>query len=139
MLLSGEFESPGVTLDKSQIPIDLDEAKWRVERAAYLNCGPAQYKMVSAEVAALTYRTLAHTCTARRAMRMSTLLLVACLTRCFRSNTMLSVSSCVCMLSSRFNAECPCSAASQNNEVEADMGECCAVLAECASTDVGPD
>lgn len=47
MLLSGEFESPGVTFDKSQIPIDLDEAKWRVERAAYLNCGPAQYKMVS--------------------------------------------------------------------------------------------
>lgn len=46
MLLSGEFESPGVALDKSQIPIDLDEAKWRVERAAYLNCGPAQYKMV---------------------------------------------------------------------------------------------
>ncbi|GAA5861746.1 hypothetical protein JCM3774_002692 [Rhodotorula dairenensis] len=45
MLLSGEFESPGVTFDKSQIPIDLDEAKWRVERAAYLNCGPAQYKM----------------------------------------------------------------------------------------------
>lgn len=47
MLLSGEFESPGVKFDKSQIPIDLDEAKWRVERAAYLNCGPAQYKMVS--------------------------------------------------------------------------------------------
>jgi hypothetical protein len=47
MLLSGEFESPGVSFDKSQIPIDLDEAKWRVERAAYLNCGPAQYKMVS--------------------------------------------------------------------------------------------
>lgn len=47
MLLSGEFESPGVRFDKSQIPIDLDEAKWRVERAAYLNCGPAQYKMVS--------------------------------------------------------------------------------------------
>ncbi|GAA5962030.1 hypothetical protein JCM8115_002889 [Rhodotorula mucilaginosa] len=45
MLLSGEFESPGVSFDKSQIPIDLDEAKWRVERAAYLNCGPAQYKM----------------------------------------------------------------------------------------------
>lgn len=50
MLLSGEFESPGVALDKSQIPVDLDEAKWRVERAAYLNCGPAQYKMVSGEV-----------------------------------------------------------------------------------------
>ncbi|GAA5989578.1 hypothetical protein JCM10908_000538 [Rhodotorula pacifica] len=45
MLLSGEFESPGVTFDKNLIPIDLDEAKWRVERAAYLNCGPAQYKM----------------------------------------------------------------------------------------------
>ncbi|GAA5878812.1 hypothetical protein JCM16303_007193 [Sporobolomyces ruberrimus] len=45
MLLSGEFDSPSVQLNTSQIPLDLDEAKWRIERAAYLSFGPAQYKM----------------------------------------------------------------------------------------------
>ncbi|GAA5842571.1 hypothetical protein JCM11251_004907 [Rhodosporidiobolus azoricus] len=45
MLLSGEFDSPSVQLNKSLIPLDLDEAKWRIERAAYLSFGPAQYKM----------------------------------------------------------------------------------------------
>jgi len=45
MLLSGEFDSPSVQLNKSLIPIDMDEAKWRIERAAYLSFGPAQYKM----------------------------------------------------------------------------------------------
>ncbi|GAA5931944.1 hypothetical protein JCM1841_006109 [Sporobolomyces salmonicolor] len=45
MLLSGEFDSPSVQLNKSLIPYDLDEAKWRIERAAYLSFGPAQYKM----------------------------------------------------------------------------------------------
>jgi len=46
MLLSGEFDSPSVQLDKSQIPLDVDEARWRIERSAYLSFGPAQYKMV---------------------------------------------------------------------------------------------
>jgi hypothetical protein len=46
MLLSGEFDSPSVQLNKAFIPLDLDEAKWRIERAAYLSFGPAQYKMV---------------------------------------------------------------------------------------------
>ncbi|GAA5910786.1 tetratricopeptide repeat protein [Sporobolomyces salmoneus] len=45
MLLSGEFDSPSVQLNTSQIPLDLDEAQWRIERAAYLSFGPAQYKM----------------------------------------------------------------------------------------------
>ncbi|GAA5908265.1 hypothetical protein JCM6882_006787 [Rhodosporidiobolus microsporus] len=45
MLLSGEFDSPSVQLNKSLIPLDIDEAKWRIERAAYLSFGPAQYKM----------------------------------------------------------------------------------------------
>ncbi|BGP39864.1 hypothetical protein JCM10450v2_003837 [Rhodotorula kratochvilovae] len=45
MLLSGEFDSPSVQLNKSQIPLDMDEAKWRIERSAYLSFGPAQYKM----------------------------------------------------------------------------------------------
>ncbi|GAA5848109.1 hypothetical protein JCM9279_007457 [Rhodotorula babjevae] len=45
MLLSGEFDSPSVQLDKSQIPLDMDEARWRIERSAYLSFGPAQYKM----------------------------------------------------------------------------------------------
>ncbi|GAA5981797.1 hypothetical protein JCM5350_005731 [Sporobolomyces pararoseus] len=45
MLLSGEFDSPSVQLNTSQIPLDIDEAKWRIERAAYLSFGPAQYKM----------------------------------------------------------------------------------------------
>ncbi|GAA5873887.1 hypothetical protein JCM8547_008631 [Rhodosporidiobolus lusitaniae] len=45
MLLSGEFDSPSVQLDKNLVPLDLDEAKWRIERAAYLSFGPAQYKM----------------------------------------------------------------------------------------------
>lgn len=46
MLLSGEFDSPSVQLEKSQIPLDMDEARWRIERSAYLSFGPAQYKMV---------------------------------------------------------------------------------------------
>lgn len=46
MLLCGEFDAPSVQLNKSLIPIDIDEAKWRVERSAYLCFGPAQYKMV---------------------------------------------------------------------------------------------
>ncbi|GAA6027371.1 hypothetical protein JCM8097_007803 [Rhodosporidiobolus ruineniae] len=45
MLLSGEFDSPSVQLNKALIPLDLDEAKWRIERSAYLSFGPAQYKM----------------------------------------------------------------------------------------------
>ncbi|GAA6063136.1 hypothetical protein JCM10212_001184 [Sporobolomyces blumeae] len=45
MLLSGEFDSPSVQLNKSAIPLDVDEAKWRIERSAYLSFGPAQYKM----------------------------------------------------------------------------------------------
>ncbi|GAA5997911.1 uncharacterized protein JCM10292_006901 [Rhodotorula paludigena] len=45
MLLSGEFDSPSMQLNKSLVPIDMDEAKWRIERAAYLCFGPAQYKM----------------------------------------------------------------------------------------------
>ncbi|BGO99503.1 hypothetical protein NBRC10513v2_003601 [Rhodotorula toruloides] len=45
MLLCGEFDAPSVQLNKSLIPIDIDEAKWRVERSAYLRFGPAQYKM----------------------------------------------------------------------------------------------
>ena len=46
MLLSGEFESPAVKLSTDIAPLDIDEAKWRIERAAYLSFGPAQYKMV---------------------------------------------------------------------------------------------
>jgi TPR repeat protein len=46
MLLSGEFDSPVVKLQKDLVPLNLDEAKWRIERAAYLSFGPAQYKMV---------------------------------------------------------------------------------------------
>ncbi|KAL8280645.1 hypothetical protein RQP46_006968 [Phenoliferia psychrophenolica] len=45
MLLSGEFESPAVQLPKDIVPLNIDEAKWRIERAAYLSFGPAQYKM----------------------------------------------------------------------------------------------
>ncbi|GAA5928207.1 uncharacterized protein JCM15063_003820 [Sporobolomyces koalae] len=45
MLLSGEFDSPSIQLNKALIPLDSDEAKWRIERAAYLSFGPAQYKM----------------------------------------------------------------------------------------------
>lgn len=47
MLLSGEFDSPTVTLQKDLIPLNIDEAKWRIERSAYLSFGPALYKMVS--------------------------------------------------------------------------------------------
>lgn len=46
MILSGEFESPAVQIKKDVVPIDISEAKWRIERAAYLSFGPAQYKMV---------------------------------------------------------------------------------------------
>lgn len=46
MLLSGEFESPAVQLPKDIVPLNIEEAKWRIERAAYLSFGPAQYKMV---------------------------------------------------------------------------------------------
>ncbi|KAK4049095.1 hypothetical protein OIO90_005565 [Microbotryomycetes sp. JL221] len=45
MLLSGEFESPAVKINPDMVPLDIEEAKWRIERAAYLNFGPAQYKM----------------------------------------------------------------------------------------------
>ncbi|KAM0787782.1 hypothetical protein ACM66B_003837 [Microbotryomycetes sp. NB124-2] len=45
MLLSGEFESPAIKISPDVVPLDLDEAKWRIERAAFLNFGPAQYKM----------------------------------------------------------------------------------------------
>lgn len=46
MLLSGEFDSPAVKLQKGVVPLNIDEAKWRIERSAYLSFGPAQYKMV---------------------------------------------------------------------------------------------
>jgi hypothetical protein len=46
MLLSGEFDSPAVKLQKDVVPLNIDEAKWRIERSAYLSFGPAQYKMV---------------------------------------------------------------------------------------------
>ncbi|KAM0752294.1 HCP-like protein [Meredithblackwellia eburnea MCA 4105] len=45
MLYSGEFESPAVQLPKDIVPLNIEEAKWRIERAAYLSFGPAQYKM----------------------------------------------------------------------------------------------
>ena len=45
MLLSGEFDSPAVKLQQDVVPLNIDEAKWRIERAAYLSFGPAQYKM----------------------------------------------------------------------------------------------
>lgn len=45
MLLSGEFDSPAVQLQKDIIPLNIEEAKWRIERSAYLSFGPAQYKM----------------------------------------------------------------------------------------------
>ncbi|KAK4047698.1 hypothetical protein OIV83_005206 [Microbotryomycetes sp. JL201] len=45
MILSGEFESPAIKISPEIVPLDLDEAKWRIERAAFLNFGPAQYKM----------------------------------------------------------------------------------------------
>lgn len=48
MLLSGEFESPTVQLPKDIVPLNVEEAKSRIERAAYLSFGPAQYKMVRA-------------------------------------------------------------------------------------------
>lgn len=47
MILSGEFDSPAVKLQKDIVPLNLDEAKWRIERAAFLSFGPAQYKMAS--------------------------------------------------------------------------------------------
>lgn len=52
MLLTGEFESPAVQLPKDLVPVNLEEAKWRIERAAFLSFGPAQYKMVSITEAA---------------------------------------------------------------------------------------
>ena len=45
MLLSGEFESPTVQLPKDIVPLNVEEAKSRIERAAYLSFGPAQYKI----------------------------------------------------------------------------------------------
>lgn len=54
MLLTGEFESPSVQLAKGIVPLNIEEAKSRIERAAFLSFGPAQYKMVGQS--SLSYR-----------------------------------------------------------------------------------
>lgn len=89
MLLNGEFDSPAVTLQKDLIPLNIDEAKWRIERSAYLSFGPALYKMVRAlrifcHQPSLLIRPLYN-----RAFLTSTPRLVACLTRYFRCSTTL--------------------------------------------------
>ncbi|SCZ99577.1 BZ3500_MvSof-1268-A1-R1_Chr3-1g06116 [Microbotryum saponariae] len=45
LLLNGEFETAGAKLPQGVVPLNVEEAKWRIERAAYLAFGPAQYKM----------------------------------------------------------------------------------------------
>ncbi|SCV71219.1 BQ2448_2807 [Microbotryum intermedium] len=45
LLLNGEFDIARAKLTQGVVPLNVEEAKWRIERAAYLGFGPAQYKM----------------------------------------------------------------------------------------------
>lgn len=95
MLLCGEFDAPSVQLNKSLIPIDIDEAKWRVERSAYLCFGPAQYKMVCSFRAAFDPYPGADEVVCRGTLT-STRLSDACSTRSCPCSITLSVSLASC-------------------------------------------
>jgi len=110
MLLSGEFDSPAVKLQKDVVPLNIDEAKWRIERSAYLSFGPAQYKMVRSTSFRMSDSKLgsAFGCLSRLRLRQGFSYEYATLGCLFDP-----------LLSVQYYA-----LASQNGEVEADMGEC---------------